>query len=53
MDVRVLDRVRDGLKPELVRALGATYHDGTVRDAAGDDTDVILESSSAGGCRRS
>lgn len=47
MDVHVLDRVRDGVKPELVRALGATYHDGTVRDAAGDDTDVILECTGA------
>ena len=27
-DVHVLDRASDGLKPKLVRALGATYHSG-------------------------
>lgn len=26
LDVHVLDRVEDGIKPELVEALGATYH---------------------------
>ena len=28
--VHVLDRVESGPKPELARALGATYHSGTV-----------------------
>ena len=26
LEMHVLDRMRDGVKPELVRALGATYH---------------------------
>jgi glucose 1-dehydrogenase len=30
LEVHVLDRVESGSKPELVRALGATYHTGTV-----------------------
>ena len=30
LDVHVLDRVDSGLKPELVRALGASYHAGSV-----------------------
>ena len=30
LEVHVLDRVESGLKPELVRALGATYHTGTI-----------------------
>src|SRR5215203_7129539 len=30
LDVHVLDRVESGPKPELVRALGANYHSGTV-----------------------
>src|ERR1700678_1531638 len=30
LDVHVLDRVDSGLKPDLVRALGATYHAGAV-----------------------
>ena len=32
LEVHVLDRVESGPKPELVRALGATYHTGTVAD---------------------
>ena len=31
-EVHVLDRVETGLKPDLVRALGATYHSGSVLD---------------------
>src|SRR4249919_1636665 len=30
LDVHVLDRLESGTKPDLVRALGATYHTGTV-----------------------
>jgi len=41
-EVHVLDRVETGLKPELVRALGATYHSGSVLDV-GFDPDVIVE----------
>ncbi len=32
LDVHVFDRVADGPKPELTRALGATYHAGTLAD---------------------
>jgi threonine dehydrogenase-like Zn-dependent dehydrogenase len=42
LEVHVVDQVTDGPKPELVRALGATYHAGKV-DSAGLDADVILE----------
>lgn len=42
LEVHVLDRVTDGPKPALVRALGATYHTGDVADA-GPPPDVILE----------
>jgi threonine dehydrogenase-like Zn-dependent dehydrogenase len=41
-DVHVLDRVTSGPKPELVRALGATYHHGEVEDACGG-ADVVVE----------
>lgn len=46
LDVHVLDRVTDGPKPELVRALGATYHGGTL-DALRDDFDVVIECTGA------
>jgi glucose 1-dehydrogenase len=41
-DVHVLDRVTDGPKPELVRALGATYHASSV-EQAGRGCDIALE----------
>jgi glucose 1-dehydrogenase len=47
MEVHVLDRVESGLKPELVRELGATYHCGRVADI-GLQPDVILESTGVG-----
>jgi threonine dehydrogenase-like Zn-dependent dehydrogenase len=47
MEVHVLDRVETGLKPELVRALGATYHSGSVLDL-GFEPDVIVECTGAG-----
>ena len=31
LEVHVLDRMESGLKPDLVRALGATYHSGSVQ----------------------
>ena len=31
LEVHVLDRVASGPKPDMVRALGATYHTGTRR----------------------
>jgi threonine dehydrogenase-like Zn-dependent dehydrogenase len=46
-EVHVLDRVETGLKPELVRALGATYHAGSVLDL-GFEPDVIVECTGVG-----
>jgi threonine dehydrogenase-like Zn-dependent dehydrogenase len=42
LEVHVLDRVAEGPKPRLVRALGATYHTGDVH-GAGPPPDVIME----------
>jgi glucose 1-dehydrogenase len=47
LEVHVLDRVETGPKPELVRALGATYHSGSVADV-GFDPDVIVECTGVG-----
>ncbi len=47
LDVHVLDRVTDGLKPDLVAALGATYHHGTVSDV-GVEADVVIECTGVG-----
>ena len=47
LDVHVLDRVKSGPKPELVRALGATYHTGKVTDI-GFEPDVIIECTGVG-----
>ncbi len=47
LEVHVLDRVESGPKPELVRALGATYHAGSVRDI-GLEPDVIVECTGVG-----
>jgi glucose 1-dehydrogenase len=46
-EVHVLDRVETGLKPDLVRALGATYHSGRVLDL-GFEPDVIVECTGVG-----
>jgi threonine dehydrogenase-like Zn-dependent dehydrogenase len=46
-EVHVLDRVESGPKPELVRALGATYHSGSVLDL-GFEPDVIVECTGVG-----
>src|SRR4051812_42882742 len=49
LEVHVLDRVESGLKPDLVRALGATYHRGTIADAVGScEPDVIIEATGVG-----
>lgn len=45
-NVHVLDRATSGPKPELVGALGATYHTGTV-PALDLDPDIILECTGA------
>jgi threonine dehydrogenase-like Zn-dependent dehydrogenase len=42
LEVHVLDRMTDGVKPELVRALGGTYHSGPVH-SIGFNPDVIIE----------
>lgn len=42
LEVHVLDRMTDGVKPELVRALGATYHSGQISDI-GFNPDVVIE----------
>jgi glucose 1-dehydrogenase len=47
LEVHVLDRVESGPKPELVHALGATYHTGTVA-RVGFEPDVIVECTGAG-----
>ena len=47
LEVHVLDRVESGLKPDLVRALGATYHSGSVADI-GFAPDVIVECTGVG-----
>jgi threonine dehydrogenase-like Zn-dependent dehydrogenase len=41
-DVHVLDRATTGLKPELVQALGATYHTGPVAEL-GLHPDIVVE----------
>jgi glucose 1-dehydrogenase len=47
MDVHVLDRVEAGPKPALVRALGATYHSGSV-SKIGFLPDVVVECTGVG-----
>ena|SRR5215510_1656330 len=47
LDVHVLDRLESGPKPELVRALGATYHTGSVA-TLGFEPDVIIECTGVG-----
>jgi threonine dehydrogenase-like Zn-dependent dehydrogenase len=47
LEVHVLDQVTDGLKPELVAALGATYHHGPVADV-GVEPDVAIECTGVG-----
>src|SRR5512143_3073905 len=47
LEVHVLDRVTSGPKPDLVRALGATYHTGSVDDV-GFEPDVVVECTGVG-----
>jgi threonine dehydrogenase-like Zn-dependent dehydrogenase len=47
VDVHVFDRAESGPKPDLVRALGATYHTGSVREI-GFEPDVVIECTGAG-----
>ena len=47
LEVHVLDRVESGAKPDLVRALGATYHTGNIA-GVGFEPDVIIECTGVG-----
>jgi threonine dehydrogenase-like Zn-dependent dehydrogenase len=47
LEVHVLDRVRDGPKPDLVRRLGATYHPGELNGLNGLAPDIIMECTGA------
>jgi threonine dehydrogenase-like Zn-dependent dehydrogenase len=47
LEVHVLDRVKEGPKPDLVAGLGATYHSGPIEET-GDDFDVIIECTGVG-----
>ncbi len=47
LEVHVLDRAETGPKPELVRALGATYHTTAVADV-GFEPDVVIECTGVG-----
>jgi glucose 1-dehydrogenase len=42
LEIHVLDRVQEGLKPDLVKALGGTYHTGPV-NKVGINPDVAIE----------
>ncbi len=42
LEIHVIDQMQSGLKPDLVRALGAEYHTGAVVDAC-SDPDAIIE----------
>jgi threonine dehydrogenase-like Zn-dependent dehydrogenase len=49
LETHVLDRVTDGPKPGLVRALGATYHHADINEVAGKlQPDVVIEATGAG-----
>jgi threonine dehydrogenase-like Zn-dependent dehydrogenase len=47
LEVHVLDRVESGVKPDLVRALGATYHFGTISSIA-FQPDIVVECTGVG-----
>ncbi len=47
LDVHVLDRMTSGPKPELARALGATYHSGRIAEL-GFPPDIIIECTGVG-----
>ncbi len=47
LEVHVFDRVTSGSKPDLVRALGATYHAGSVSDIS-FEPDVVVECTGVG-----
>jgi threonine dehydrogenase-like Zn-dependent dehydrogenase len=45
LDIHLFDRAKDGAKPELARALGATYHDAIPQ---GLKPDIVIECTGAG-----
>jgi glucose 1-dehydrogenase len=47
LDVHVVDRITTGTKPEIVHALGATYHSCAV-SALGFEPDIIIECTGVG-----
>jgi threonine dehydrogenase-like Zn-dependent dehydrogenase len=47
LEVHVIDQMTDGLKPDLVRALGAQYHTGSIEDAC-ESPDAVLECTGVG-----
>lgn len=47
LDVHVIDQMTSGLKPDLVKALGATYHTGAIADAVAAP-DVVIECTGVG-----
>ena len=47
LEVHVLDRAETGTKPELVKALGATYHTGSILNI-GFEPDAIIECTGVG-----
>lgn len=50
LDVHVLDRVTEGVKPRLVSDLGAAYHTGSIADvAAHAEPDIVIEATGAAG----
>jgi threonine dehydrogenase-like Zn-dependent dehydrogenase len=46
LELHVLDRATSGLKPALVRALGGTYHTGSIAEL-GFDADIVIECTGA------
>jgi threonine dehydrogenase-like Zn-dependent dehydrogenase len=46
LEVHVFDRAHDGPKPDLARALGATYHSGAIENVP-SDFDIIIECTGA------
>jgi len=42
LEVHVIDQMAEGLKPDLVRQLGAQYHTGAIADAC-PDPDAVIE----------
>jgi threonine dehydrogenase-like Zn-dependent dehydrogenase len=47
LDVHVLDRATDGVKPALVTDLGGTYHSGDGIESIGFKPDIIVEATGA------